>query len=298
VRPSGGPPRVSVIVPVLDGARHVDPCLEALRSQSHPADRVEIIVVDNGSVDETRGRVRDHGVTLLVERSSASPYVARNAGLRHARGEVLAFTDISCVPAKDWIERGVARLEAGADLVGGEVRFRLGDRPTAAHLLDAITNVDQEGSIRLRGAAKTGNLFVKRVVFDELGPFDATRRSGGDVEFTSRATRAGFRLVYAPDAVVEYPARGALALARKQYRVGRGELVNWRQQGLSRRRIARAILRSLLPVHPRYIAERLAARAPEGSRGRLVAVWFTSWWIGLVQSAGRLRQWASGRSGA
>ncbi len=288
------PPKVSVIVPVLNGAAHVGRCLEALRGQGYPAERLEILVVDNGSVDETRGRVRDHGVRLLVERSHESPYVARNAGLERAGGEILAFTDSDCVPAKDWLERGVARIQAGADLVAGQVRFSFAGRPSAAQILDAITNLDQEASVR-RGTAKTGNLLVHRRVFDDVGRFAADRRSGGDVELTARATAAGFELAYAPEAVVEKPARAAFALARKQYRVGRGELLHWLERGETRGRIMRALLRSLLPVHPRYIAARLAARGPEGGRRRLLRVWLASWWIGLVQSAGRVHQWLAGR---
>ena len=105
------PPRVSVIVPVLDGASCIDRCLEALLAQTYPSHRVELIVVDNGSRDATPDRVRTHPVTLLVERSVRSPYAARNAGIQRASGEVIAFTDADCVPAKDWLERGVAALE-------------------------------------------------------------------------------------------------------------------------------------------------------------------------------------------
>lgn len=289
--------RVSVIVPVLDGAEHVGRCLEALRSQSHPAEHTELIVVDNGSVDETRGRVRDHGATLLVERSSRSPYAARNAGLAQATGDVVAFTDSDCVPAKDWLERGLACLHReAADLVAGRVSFSYRQRPRPGEILDAITNLDQARSVAQRAVAKTGNLFVARRVFDSIGRFDARRRSGGDVSFTARASGAGFTLVYADDAVVEKPARGAWALARKQYRVGRGEILSWNEAGLERRHIARSMLRALLPVHPRYIRERLAARGPAGAQRQLLAVWLCSWWIGLVQTGGRLRQWAVGGS--
>jgi glycosyltransferase involved in cell wall biosynthesis len=282
---------------VLDGAEHVGRCLEALRAQSHPAEHTELIVVDNGSVDETRGRVRDHDVTLLVERSRRSPYAARNAGLAQATGDVVAFTDSDCVPAKDWLERGLACLEhEAADLIAGQVSFSYRRRPRAAELLDAITNLDQARSVAQRGVAKTGNLFVARRVFDEIGRFDDRRRSGGDVSFTARATGAGFTLLYADDAVVEKPARSSWALARKQYRVGRGEILTWNEAGLERRHMARGILRSLLPVHPRYIRERLAARGPGAAERRLLAVWLCSWWIGLIQTGGRLRQWLAGGS--
>jgi len=287
----GGLPRVSVIVPVLDGAGHIDRCLAALRVQTYPSDRVEIIVVDNGSVDETRGRVRDHGLTPLVERSARSPYVARNRGLAQARGAVLAFTDSDCAPAKDWLERGVnLLLSSGADLVGGQVRFCFDGRPSSAQILDSITNLDQAYSVREQGAAKTGNLFVTRRAFDELGNFAADRRSGGDVEFTQRATAAGFDLVYAEDAWVEKPARRAVALARKQYRVGRGQMRLWEERGLASGTLLRTSLRALLPANPRAVRDRLAARGPEGSGRRLLSVWLTAWWVAAVQAAGRLQQ--------
>ena len=150
--------RVSVIVPVRDGAAHVGRCLAALCAQSWPPDALEIIVVDDGSIDETRGRVRDHPVTLLVERGGRGPYAARNAGLARATGEILAFTDADCVPAKDWVARGVEVLDAeAADLAGGLVRFRFSQPPGAAELADALYNLDHERSIPERGVAKNNN---------------------------------------------------------------------------------------------------------------------------------------------
>jgi glycosyltransferase involved in cell wall biosynthesis len=281
---------VSVIVPVLNGAAHVGRCLEALCAQTYPAERLEILVVDNGSDDETRAVVRRYAVRLTVERSARSPYVARNTGLALAEGDVLAFTDSDCVPDKRWIEQGVLRLEQeGAELAGGRVAFDLSARPRAAELLDAIKNLDNERSIAERGVAKTGNLFVARRVFDAIGRFASDRRSGGDVEFTARASGAGFSLVYAPDAVVRKPARRALALARKQYRVGRGEALLWREGGASAFEIVGRGLRSLRPARPDYLRERLRARGPQGSEGAWPRVWLAAWGIGAVQGLGRLR---------
>ena len=77
---------VSVIVPVRDAADHVAHCLRALCTQTWPADALEVIVVDDGSVDETRGRVRAFPVELLPTRGADSPYAARNVGLERARG--------------------------------------------------------------------------------------------------------------------------------------------------------------------------------------------------------------------
>jgi len=288
----GTNPLVSVIVPVRDGAALVGACLEALCAQTWPRDRLELIVVDDGSVDETRGRVRQFPVDLLPQRGVGSPYAARNAGIARARGEILAFTDADCVPEKDWVARGVATLEdVAADLAAGHVRFRCSDPPRAAELADAIRNLDQERSIAERGVAKTGNLFVRRLVIDALGGFDPKRRSGEDVAFTARASGAGYTLVYAPDAVVEKHARGGLAAWRKQWRVGRGQYALWRNQAMPGREIARRTLLCLRPERPHSLREALRRRGPVGSERRVLRVCLAAWLLGLAQGLGRLRAW-------
>jgi glycosyltransferase involved in cell wall biosynthesis len=281
-------PRVSAIVPVRDGERHVGRCLEALLAQSWPSERLEIWVVDDASTDATRERVRAFPVQLLAQPGARGPYAARNAALRAASGDIFAFTDSDCIPAKDWIERGLAALaREGADLAAGQVRFVLSPRRSAAELLDSITNLDQQLSVAQRGVAKTGNLFATRRVLDGIGPF-LERRSGCDVEWTGRASGAGFALVYAPDAVVEKPARAAFALARKQYRVGRGQMALWRAAGEPLGAVLPRIARGFRPGRPAALRERLRLRAPEGRRPGLAAVWLAAWAISMLQSIGRL----------
>ena len=288
-------PRVSAIVPVRNGEGHVRRCLAALLAQSWPAERLEIWVVDDASTDATRERVQELPVRLLAQPERRGPYAARNAALRVATGDVLAFTDSDCAPAKDWVERGVAALaREGADLAAGQVRFALSPRRSAFELLDSVSNLDHERSVAGRGVAKTGNLFAARRVLDAIGPF-RERRSGCDVEWTGRASAAGFALVYAPDAVVEKPARGALALARKQYRVGRGQLALWRDAGGRPRDLLPRIARGLRPGRPAVLRERLRRRAPDGERAGLLALWLAAWGISAVQSLGQLHELLSGR---
>jgi len=290
-------PRVSAIVPVRNGARHVARCLAALLAQTWPPDRLEILVVDDASTDATRERARELPVRLLEQAERRGPYAARNAALRIASGEILAFTDSDCVPAKDWIERGVAALaREGADLAAGQVRFALSPRRSAFELLDSLSNLDQERSVAERGVAKTGNLFAARRVLDAIGPFHE-RRSGCDVEWTGRATAAGFELVYARDAVAWKPARGALALVRKQYRVGRGQQALWRATGEPLRAVLPRSLRGFRPARPSLWRARLRRRAPEGERAGLAALWLAAWGISAVQSLGQLHELVRGARG-
>lgn len=283
-------PRVSVIVPVRDQAATIDVCLHALAAQTYPPERIEILVVDNGSVDDTRGRVRDHPVQLLLERR-AGPYAARNAALERASGEILAFIDGDCVADKDWLARGVAELEAqGADLAAGRVAFACGGRPRAAELVDALQHLDHEAMVP-RGSATTGNLFVRRQVFAQLGPFVGGRRSGGDVEFTARACGAGHTLVYADGARVVKRARRGWPLLRKKYRVGRGHVAGWRARGHGEREMLPWILKCFRPWRPHTLRARIARRGPEGCEGRFWSLWLWTWAATATQGLGRLREW-------
>jgi glycosyltransferase involved in cell wall biosynthesis len=212
-------PKVSVVIPVLNGARVLGRCLDALAAQKG-APAFEVIVVDNGSTDGTGDVARRHpvGARDFVE-PARGPYAARNAGIAAARGEIVAFTDADCTPDPGWVREGFRALEAGADLAGGAIEQRLSPHPTVWERYDAASYLDQEVFVREQGFAATANLFVRRAVFDRAGVFVPELVASGDGEFCRRATAAGFRLVFAPRAIVGHVPRRTLretwALHRK-----------------------------------------------------------------------------------
>ena len=292
------PLMVSVIVPVRNAPERIRKCLEGLCAQTYPPDRYEVIVVDNGSADGTPDVARSYAVKVLVEDAVTSPYAARNAGIAVAEGSVLAFTDANCVPAPDWLARGVSGLESSdADLAGGRVLFAFSGRRSIGELADAVMNVDVEASIADHAACMTGNLFVLRRVIEAVGPFESHLRSGGDMRWTRKASDAGFKLVYVGDAVVRYPARPLAALLGKQYRVGRGAPGVWAAFGYGRLRMAQRALRGLLPPPPCGFSERCRRRL--GRTGGVLAarVWLTVWLCKVVRSIGNLRGLADGSAG-
>jgi glycosyltransferase involved in cell wall biosynthesis len=283
---------VSVIVPARNAAGHIGRCLEALAAQTYPEERYEVIVVDNGSRDATRQVVAAHPVRLLEETSCCSPYPARNRGLDHACGEVIAFTDADCRPLETWLERGIKRLdEEGADLVGGRVVFTFASTPTVGETVDALWHLDVRRQVYENRAAMTANLFVRRSVFDSIGGFDPDVRSGGDGRWTRRASDAGFTLVYAPDAVVSKPARQLGGLLAKGYRVGRGLPAAWLERGVGRRAIWLAIATKILPPVPAAVRRRIDETQVPGASQRLTRLWLTSWLLELVRAAGSVHGW-------
>lgn len=292
------PPFVSVIVPVLNMPGMIQRCLEALGRQTYPRDRFEILVVDNGSHDNTRDVVRRYAVTLLAEEGVRSPYAARNLALRSAQGSVIALTDADCAPVPEWIERGVATLEReDAALVGGEVKFFFSPRKTYAEMFDSIANLEMRRSITRRGVAKTGNLMVRREVFDVIGPFQAEIRSGGDVLWTGAATRRGFKLVYAPQMIVHKQARQLRSLLKKQYRIGQGHPRVWKAEGRPGSRQVRQLVTEALPPSPLGILGLISERGTPDMKRKVIPIWAVAWACGLASTLGRMRYYVRRAAG-
>lgn len=200
-------PRVSVIVPVKDDDR-LALCLEALSRQDYPAGLVEVLVVDNGSATSPRRVVERFPAARLLHEPQAGSYAARNTGVAAATGALLAFTDADCIPAPTWLSAAAAAVQNGADIVAGrvEVFAERPRRPRPVEAYEVVHGFPQEAYVR-RGGCATANLVTTRALFDRVGPFAGTLRSGGDIEWTRRATGGGARLEYVTEAQVRHPAR-------------------------------------------------------------------------------------------
>jgi glycosyltransferase involved in cell wall biosynthesis len=278
---------VSVVVPVFESPDRIRECIEALLRQTYPRHLVELLIVDNGSRDTTREVIRSYPVNLVLEDSVRSPYAARNVGIARSSGDVVAMTDANCVPAPEWLENGVrALVEGDADLAGGRVTFTFPGSPSVGELTDALINVDVEESIRSLRACMTGNLFVRRAVFDGVGLFEADLRSGGDMRWTRRATDAGHRLVYAPAAEVGYPARPLGPLLKKQYRVGRGVPGVWAELGYPAWRMAASAVRGALPMPPHRLPARIEQRDLARFEPPRARLWLAVWAAKAARAAG------------
>lgn len=224
----------SIVIPVYNDAERLKKTLDALKPQVFNEKSVEVFVVDNGSDDGSDEVAKKYSfVTLLREvKYLGSPYSARNRGIEKAKGDVIVLLDSKCTPSKNWLSAGLADLEQlNADLIGGCVCFELSSPGSTGELYDSIVNVKMEQAIRERGVAMGGNLFISQKVFDSIGLFPEGIRSGGDLNWTFKATNNGFSLKYSPNAKVYYPARNIQKLIKKQWRVSQGHPEIWKKQG-------------------------------------------------------------------
>jgi glycosyltransferase involved in cell wall biosynthesis len=199
-------PSVSVIIPHYNSLESLKTCVSLLDKQTFCRDRFEIIVADNNSgcgIDAVRQAVPAAEVVLAKEQG-AGP--ARNAGVAGSSGSILAFIDSDCAPNYDWLEKGVAGIQAH-DFIGGRVIVTSEDpfKPNPVEAFEVVFAFDFERYINEVGFTGTGNMFVWRKVFDAVGPFG--NGLAEDMDWSFRARAKSFRLGYVDDVVVKHPAR-------------------------------------------------------------------------------------------
>jgi glycosyltransferase involved in cell wall biosynthesis len=215
---------VSIIVPVRNGEATISSCVESILALDFPAQERELIVVDNGSSDRTASILAGFGDRVRVVREETrGPAAARNAGIRAARGEFIAFTDADCQVDAQWLSHLLLpiREDPTIGIVGGRVAaLPPGNRITSF----GETIHDQRRAIEVFKPpyVLTANWCSRRTVLLEAGLFDETLLRGSD---SALAIRIGgsYRLVYRHDATVFHPHESTvLGLFREGRDHGRG----------------------------------------------------------------------------
>ncbi|TVR15935.1 MAG: glycosyltransferase [Balneolaceae bacterium] len=277
---------VSVIVPVKNASDTIDEFLTALKSQNWSGNQFEIIVVDNGSVDDTISRVEKYPVRLFFESNKSGPYSARNLGISYAKGNIIALTDANKIPEQNWIKKGVKALASNnAGLAAGKITFEISEESSSSEVYDALTYNNNKKLVEEEGAATTGNLFFYRDVYDQIDGFPENIRSGMDIWWTKKAVKCGFKLVYSEDAVVVCKPRYFKEILKKSYRVGKSHPHNLKADGVSSVSIFMMTLRTFAPPKIKPLKESILQT---GLAVNLMPVWFVAWQSKIFMALGRL----------
>ncbi len=204
-------PLVSVIIPVLNDVEGLRKCLQALQQQTLSCEQYEIIVVDNGPDQAIQQCVSEFDQIRYFIQTARSSYASRNLGIEASQGSILAFTDADCLPMPTWLEKGIKCLQntPNCGLVAGNIElFPLDpDHPNAVELFTMITDLCQEKYIKKWYFGATANVFTYRQIFDQVGVFKTTLKSGGDMEWGKRVHQAGYTAIYCTEAVIRHPTR-------------------------------------------------------------------------------------------
>lgn len=217
----GSVPAVSIVVPCFNGGRFVDDLLACLRAQTFRD--FELIIVDDGSTDDTPAKLATLGPDVqVIRQANAGPGAARNTGFRQARADLIFIVDCDDTVEPRYLEETVKALAAAGPDVGFAFTHerKIGHREQINRCYFKL--FDQLFINRVPCC-----MVVRRAAWQAVGGFDAAMRDGyEDWEFTIALGRAGFRAAVVPEILFNYRTRDdGLMMSRSTYMHG----VLWRR---------------------------------------------------------------------
>lgn len=184
-------PAISVVIPALNEEKFLARSLRSFLDQTYQ--KFEIIVVDNGSADQTAKIAKHYGAKVISEPQKGVG-LARDAGFRQARGEIIATTDADTIVPDNWVEKIVNAFENQPNLVAFGGLYQLYSGPLLArfvirYLSPLAWRMDKffSGGWSLPAA----NLAVRKNVFLRAGGFKTSLKLGEDAELSQRLKNYG-----------------------------------------------------------------------------------------------------------
>jgi GT2 family glycosyltransferase len=195
---------ISIVVPTFNGASRIGNCLAELLLQTKDHD-AEILVVNDGSTDQTGDIVRQYPNVRLITQANAGPAAARNHGASEASGAILLFTDDDCVPGPGWL---ASMLEPFDDMqvVGAKGTYRTRQKSIVARFVQ----IEYEDRYRLMKKFRyidfvdTYSAAFRRDRFLEMGGYDTSFpvACAEDIELSYRMSARGWKMRFVPQATV------------------------------------------------------------------------------------------------
>lgn len=223
-------PRVSVIVPAFNAGNRIAECLAALCPQAE-ACGAEILVVNDGSADNTADVVRGFAGVRLIDQSNAGPAAARNRGASESRGAILIFIDDDCVPAPDWLG-AMLRPFDNPDVVAAKGIYRTRQKELVARFVQLeyedryrlMSRVDSIDFIDTYSAAFRRDRFLEMNGFNPEFPIACAE----DAELSYRMAARGWKMKFAAEAVVYHSHPKTL----REYLKKKFKFARWRVMAL------------------------------------------------------------------
>jgi cellulose synthase/poly-beta-1,6-N-acetylglucosamine synthase-like glycosyltransferase len=209
-------PPVSVVVAAYNAEKTIGRCIESLLSLDYP--NKEVIIVNDGSTDETEKIIKRYPVKLITQ-SKKGASAARNRGLREAGNKIVAYTDSDCRVSRNWLKKLVQRFkDQSIGAVTGRTVFK-----TDRHCTSFVRSLDIEERNERRkeytSLANGPNSAFRRELLLKIGGFNPQWFHAEDTQVSYEIWRAGYKIAYDPNALVYHvPENDWKDFLKKRYR--------------------------------------------------------------------------------
>lgn len=215
--------KCSLIIPAYNAEKTITTCLESALHQSLLIDHYEIILVDDGSTDNTSEIVSRYPVRL-IQQTNQGPAVARNKGAHEAQGDILVFTDSDCELDFEFLEKIIAPILENPEIIGVQGSYKTKQREFMARYgqVEIETRYSRMAKNKYIDFIGTYAAAYRKDIFHDYGGFDTgfPLASGEDTEFSYKLYENKHKMVFAPEAFVyhQHPIRLKQYLKSKFFR--------------------------------------------------------------------------------
>lgn len=197
--------KASVIIPAYNAKNTIAACLDAIKRGDYKGD-YEIILVDDGSTDDTAEIASRFEGVRVIKQNNAGPASARNRGAKEAQGDIIIFTDSDCAPERDWMNQMLGPFDLDPDVVGVKGAYKSRQQELAARFvqLEYEDKYDYMKHDKYIDFIDTYSAAFKRPVFIEMNGYDTSFpvACAEDIELSYRISKKGYKMVFNPSAVV------------------------------------------------------------------------------------------------
>jgi mycofactocin system glycosyltransferase len=226
-------PSVSIIIPVKNRPQDIRECLTSLACLDYPKDKVEIIVVNDGSTDSTSKVIHTFDIKTIHLPQSIGASACRNLAATEANGDLLGFTDSDCVPHPHWLrELSPYFNDERIGIVGGYVsNFYSQSSLDRYEEVKSSLNMGSHSFKVENGRPTTAyvpscNLIIRKKAFSKAGGFQEDLDVGEDVDLCWRTRALGYHLLYVPQGEVRHKHRNDLLhMSKRRFDYGTSEAI-------------------------------------------------------------------------
>lgn len=183
-------PLVTIVIPVYNEEKYFSSCLDSIFKLDYPKNKLEIIVVDNGSTDSTLDIAKRYDVSIFIL-AEGKVGAVRNYGVVKALGGVVVFLDSDCVVFTDWLRKGISLLiHNDNSVVGGQYLLRA--QPKWLERNWVLSS--GKGAIHQRTLVG-GCIMIYKHDFEAVGGFRESLNAGEDSDLTYRLEQRGKNII-------------------------------------------------------------------------------------------------------